>query len=238
MTDKGDKYKSFRFKQFTIRHTDSAMKVGTDAVLLGAWTNFENPHNLLDIGTGSGILAMMMAQRHEKAQITAVEIDANASEEAKFNVQNSTFNSRIKVFNLDIKQWLSEEKFDAIICNPPFFNSSLKAKSESRSTARHTDTLNSEQLISLIFSFLHVNGSAALILPIGQLEEFQTNLIRVGLHVKRLCRVKGHRDKPAKRVLIQIGFREVKSTETELIIESSRHIYTAEFSELVKDFYL
>ncbi len=238
MNQKGDKYKSFRFKQFSIRHTDSAMKVGTDAVLLGAWANFENPGTLLDIGTGSGILAMMMAQRYEKLRITGVEIDFEAFEEAKFNVQSSIFDSRIEVVNFDVNDWLPEKKYDAIICNPPFFNFSLKAKGISRNTARHTDALNLEQLAMFISKFLHINGSAACIIPADQLETFKKNVRVKGLNIERICRVKGQPNKPVKRILIQLGFQPVRPLEEELTIESSRHVYTPEFLNLVSDFYL
>ncbi len=145
----------FTFKQFTIWHDKCAMKVGTDGVLLGAWAPVENCKRILDVGTGTGLIAIQLAQRAPQANITAVEIDKIAANQASDNVRNSPWANRIEVICADFRHYTPNERFDMIVSNPPYFINSLKCGNEQRNTARHTDELNYNLLFSHSATLLH-----------------------------------------------------------------------------------
>ena len=156
----------FRFKQFAIRQENAAMKVGTDGALLGAWSDVSKANNILDIGTGTAIIAMMVAQRNSTAAITAIEIDEKALIDANFNVENCPWTNRIKIIQSSLQEFTPTLKFDSIISNPPFFENSLKSNSRSKIKARHTDSLHYSDILNFASIHLSSIGVLHLILPV------------------------------------------------------------------------
>ncbi len=230
----------FKFKQFTIQQNNAAMKVGTDGVLLGSWTTVEKVSSVLDIGTGTGIIALMMAQR-SSAKIDAVEIEESAYADALLNFKNSPWSERLNLLNSSFQDFVRQStcKFDCVVSNPPYFNQRTKSKNESRSLARHSDNLPFEILIGGVASLLADGGHFSVVLPIEAEREFRSIAVQYRLFAKRILRVKPNPLKPAKRVLLEFRFEAMLEEETELILESEvHHDYTDEFIGLVKDFYL
>ena len=172
----------FRFKQFTVFQSECAMKVGTDGVLLGAWADTHNATRILDIGTGTGLLALMLAQRAPHAEITAIEIDPAAVEQAAANAQNSPWGNRIRIIGGDFGKHIFKEKFDLIVSNPPYFCNSLKNPDEKRKTARHDDTLTQETLAKGIAEIIAKNGTACVIYPTAEGESFIRTASSFALH--------------------------------------------------------
>lgn len=231
----------FRFKEFSVSQGKSAMKVGTDGVLLGSWVKIPNPTNtVLDIGTGTGLIALQVAQRSESEIIDALEVEDGAFEQAVENFENSPWSDRLFCYHASLQQFQMEmeERYDLIICNPPFFNNSYPAESEKRNLARQTDQLSFESLLTCTSDLMESGGSCAFVIPFQNEDEFLILAESQNLHVNRLTRVKGSPSSPVKRSLIQMS-REKRGIElSELVIETTRHQYTAEYIELVKDFYL
>ncbi len=230
----------FQFKQFKIVQQNSAMKVGTDGVLLGAWTNVENVTSVLDIGTGTGLIALMMAQR-TKAQIVGVEIDKAAAGEAIENVKNSHWRERISIKNSSFQDFIKSEKnrFDLIISNPPFFTNSFKNKSETRRIARHNDLLPFSDLTRGAAKLLKQHGRLAVILPVDPAKEFIENAKNNGLYIVRQTKVQPKKPKDYNRILMEFALQEKKPVNNTLTIylEDSSD-YTNEFKALVRNFYL
>ncbi|BBA28933.1 tRNA1(Val) (adenine(37)-N6)-methyltransferase [Prevotella melaninogenica] len=210
---------SFTFKQFHITDDHTAMKVGTDGVLLGAWA--KGGLKILDIGTGTGLIALMMAQRFPSAQIDAIEIDKGALEDARFNVSQSPFNDRINILNISLQDYtpcsvIQEEGiYDAIVCNPPYFINSLKNPLQQRTTARHTDSLSHQELIYHSKRLLKPNGSLSIIIPSNNKDILEAEAIFNGLSILKITNIKTKSSKPAKRCLIEFG----KDITTECKIE-------------------
>jgi len=231
----------FQFKQFRIVQERSAMKVGMDGVLLGAWVNALGTERILDIGTGTGLIALMLAQKNASAEIDAIEIDREACEEALFNVQQSDWSGRIKLYCQSFQEFVAEteNKYDLIVSNPPFFGNGVKAPAETRAQARHADALPLDVLISGAAKLLNENGRIALVLPVEQLQDVE-NLAEInGLFLARLCRVKPNPVKPDFRILIELCNRPTAHHEEALMIEFEKHHdYTPAYRELTKDFYL
>ena len=233
--------KFFQFKQFRIIQERSAMKVGMDGVLLGAWTDPSGAERILDIGSGTGLIALMMAQKNNKAQIDAIEVDQDAFSEAVLNCQQSSWNDRIKLELCSLKEFAvrTAQKYDLIVSNPPFFTNGIKAPLESRAQARHSDSLPLDVLISGAAGILQEKGRIALVLPIETLPEIENLAQSNGLFISRLCRVKPNPTKPVFRILIELTNSECVIQESELMIEFEKHHdYTPEYRELTKDFYL
>jgi len=182
----------FQFKQFRIVQERSAMKVGMDGVLIGAWADVSDTANILDVGTGTGLIALMMAQRSPLASIDAIEIDQQAFKESVLNVNESPWNDRIKVTCISFQEFLKrpEKKYDLIISNPPYFSNGVKAPDLIRSRARHDDELPLNELIAGIAQLLNARGSAALILPVVSLAELRRTLVVSNLNLSRICHVK------------------------------------------------
>lgn len=231
----------FRFKEFIVYHDKCAMKVGTDGVLLGAWVDLKEVNSALDIGTGSGLISLMLAQRSESLHIDAVEIDDSAYKQAKENVERSAFSDRICPVLCDFQSFgkrVPLKKYDLIVSNPPYFSDSLKPSVSERKTARHTDTLSMGELIGNTAGLLTPNGKFNLIYPTDCLDEIIEKGRNYNLFVSRICHVLPRKNLPSKRVLIEMGFLHKPTEETKLIIEIDRHVYTPEFRSLTKDFYL
>ena len=228
----------FAFKQFTVRHDRCAMKVGTDGVLLGAWTDLSHSRRILDIGTGTGLIALMLAQRCMDARITAIDLDSAAVEQAQENIQASPWKDRIEALQQDICTYPPNGTFDTIVSNPPYFIDSLKCPDGQRSTARHTDTLDADRLIGKVSELLTSDGRFSIILPAEQTED----LIRVadekGLHPSRQTWVITRPGLSPKRILMEFRKIPVTLQPDELVIELERHVYSEEYIALTKEFYL
>lgn len=234
---------SFRFKQFTIEQDRTAMKVGTDGVLLGAWTSLErNPQSILDIGAGTGLIALMLAQRNTADQIDAIEIDEDAYEQCVENFENSPWADRLFCFHASLDEFAEEmegEKYDLIVSNPPFFvPNETELIPENRKKARFYDSLPFEDLIGYASQLLSEKGELAVVIPIAEEENVLAIAKANKLLPCRITRVRGTAAAPVKRSLLQFSFIEQKLEENELTLEISRHEYTPEFKKLVKDFYL
>lgn len=229
----------FRFKQFTVWHDRCAMKVGTDAVLLGSWVSVDGAKRLLDIGCGCGLIALMVAQRC-KGQVVAVEIDQEASSQAAENVSRSPWSERIEVVNADIRTFVDEEKFDVIFSNPPYFIESLKCPDKKRSDARHTDTLSFDDLMKSASSLLTQTGEFSVVIPASALEAMNASAISQKLYLTRHTRVLTKKDASAKRILLTYSPKmpDFQVQPHELVIEKSPKVYDEEFESMVKDFYL
>ena len=235
----------FRFKQFTVWHARCAMKVGTDGVLLGAWCplpsnlSASSPYRLLDIGTGSGLIALMLAQRLNNSEIDAIDIDQSAVEQATYNFAQSPFASYLKVHHATLQEW-DAQPYDLIVSNPPYFQSSLKNPNAQRATARHTDTLSYSELIAHAARLLKNTGTLALVLPIEAKEEIITLATTHNLYPTHITHVHSKPGKPAKRLLI--AFTPIANTPSPITntfyIESEDQPRSEEYQTLTKDFYL
>lgn len=230
----------FQFKQFTIRHDKCGMKVGTDAVLLGSWTRIDNCRKILDIGTGSGIIALMLAQRSQ-ATIDAIDIDKEACLQAQENVEAAPFSNPICVIHSDLAKYARtcNSLYDLIVSNPPYFVNSLKCPDLQRNTARHTDTLLLADLLQESCRLLAPEGRIALIVPYEQLEELRDTALENRLHIIRQTHVIPCTGGVPKRLLIELSKKkQIDVTPGALVIEESRHQYTEEYKALTHDFYL
>ena len=232
----------FTFKQFTVQQDRCAMKIGTDGVLLGAWTPLDHdPFSILDIGTGTGIIALMLAQRSEASQIDALEIDENAYEQSTDNFENSPWNDRLYCFHAGLDEFVEEpeDEYDLIVSNPPFYTEDFKTDNEARDLARFADAMPFEDLIEAAALLLSENGIFAVIIPFKEEASFITLAEEYELYPVKITRVKGTTTSEIKRSLLAFG--RTKPTEfpiDELIIETARHQYTPEYIELTKAFYL
>ena len=231
----------FNFKQFTVQQDRCAMKIGTDGVLLGAWVSINhNPDSVLDVGAGTGILPLQIAQRCQAETIEAIEIDEAAFEQCVANFENSPWGDRLFCFHASAQEFAAEmeEEYDLIISNPPFYSDDYKSEDDKRNTARFTDTLPFRDLAIFAYQFLSKKGIFALILPRKEEEQFIALALEVGLFPMRICRVKGNETSEVKRSLIEFSFEKNKVIFEELTIEVSRHVYTEDYINLVKDFYI
>ncbi|WP_430614275.1 tRNA1(Val) (adenine(37)-N6)-methyltransferase [Flavobacterium sp. JP2137] len=232
----------FRFKQFSIEQDRCAMKVGTDGVLLGAWTPLpEVLYSVLDIGSGTGLLALMLAQRSLAEQIDALEIDDDAYEQAVENFENSPWNDRLFCYHAGLDEFVDEieEEYDLIVSNPPFYTEDVKTLDDKRDLARFESSLPFGDLIEAADLFLSETGIFSVIIPFKEEEQFIEMARESGLFPFKTTRVKGHHTAEIKRSLLAFSRNsEIQQLCDELILEVERHQYTPEFTELVKDFYL
>ncbi|HEX8013907.1 MAG TPA: methyltransferase [Flavobacterium sp.] len=232
----------FQFKQFSVQQDKTAMKVGTDGVLLGAWAPINhNPFSVLDIGAGTGIIALMLAQRTHAEQIDALEIDEDAYEQAVENFENSPWGDRLFCFHAGLDEFIDEpeDEYDLIVSNPPFYSEDYKTSNEQRDLARFQDAMPFEELIEAADLLLSENGIFAVILPFKEEENFIALAKETQLYPTKITRVKGTQTSEIKRSLLAFSRNENQKVEIdELIIEIDRHVYTQEYIELTKDFYL
>ena len=230
----------FQFKRFTVWHDKCAMKVGTDGVLLGAWANIERCQRILDVGTGTGLIALMLAQR-STAVLDAIDIDPDACLQARENIAKSPFANWIQIYQTPLSEYKPDEsiKYDLIVSNPPYFIDSLKCPDTKRNLARHTDTLSLPDLLRDSRKLLAPKGNIALVLPFEQ-REFLIDLARKeSLFPLRETHVSPVPDAIPKRLLIELSAKPVTEPELSyLTLEIERHRYTDEFIALAKDFYL
>lgn len=232
----------FQFKKFAVNQDRCAMKIGTDGVLLGAWTPIENnPFSILDIGTGTGIIALMLAQRSPEEQIDALEIDEEAYEQSVENFENSPWSDRLFCFHAGLDEFIEEpeDEYDLIVSNPPFYNEDYKTESKQRDMARFQDAMPFENLIEAAALLLSENGVFSVIVPFKEEDTFLALAKEYELYPIKITRVKGTPTTEIKRSLLAFGRTEnIDITIDELIIETARHIYTKEYIALTNEFYL
>ncbi len=235
---------TFSFKQFSIQQEKSAMKVGTDGVLLGAWTPLiNNPYNILDIGAGTGLISLMLAQRSHAEEIDAIEIEENAYEECVDNFENSPWADRLYCYHAGLDEFVEElqeieEQYDIIVSNPPFYSEDYKTPDEARDLARFADALPFDELVEAAYLLLSENGIFSVIIPYAAEEEFIALAEQSLLYPLKITRVKGTPTSEIKRSLLAFTRIEQTPLIDELVIETARHQYTPEYIELTKEFYL
>lgn len=229
----------FQFKQFIIKQDRCAMKVGTDSVLIGAWAEVGQAYHVLDIGTGSGIIAIMIAQRSE-AHIDAIEIEEQAYLQSIENFSNCTWNNRINSFHIDLKSYADSclKKYDLIISNPPFFIKSYKTNHHQVNLARHNDQLPFCDLIYGADKLLTDNGRFSLVLPFAEGSIFIAEAVKKGLFCIRKTSVKPKHNTPVKRLLLEFSRVPAHCEEDFLVIVDNENDYTLKYKTLTKDFYL
>lgn len=230
----------FEFKQFRVRHDRCAMKIGTDGVMLGAWCDAGQATTILDIGTGTGIIALLAAQR-SNARIVGIDIDREAVEQACENAMNSPWPDRISIFNGDVlscSSMFSEHSFDLIVSNPPFYENALDSTDSRRNCARNESSLPFESLIDIVITLLHVQGRFNVILPSASAERFIYSCWERGLYLYRRTNVYTKSGKKASRVMLGFSFQKQLSEETVLFIRKSDGTLTSEYMALVGDYYV
>lgn len=231
----------FQFKQFTINQDCCSMKIGTDGVLLGAWANTENSSKVLDIGTGTGVIAIMLAQRTDGAQIVAVEIDEEACKQAQVNMEASPWKERLSAVNLPIQDFVrqSSDKFDLIVSNPPFFSGGTFSENQDRNNVRHTVKLPNGDLLNAARNLLSKGGKFCVILPYIEGLRFKESAQRYNLYCTKMTEVKSKEGKPIERLLLQFEHEQKPLVNDSLTIQhEARHDYTKEYIELTGSFYL
>ena len=233
----------FQFKQFSLQQDRCAMKVGTDGVLLGAWAPIDHkPYSVLDIGAGTGLIALMLAQRSQAEQVDAIEIDENAFEQCVDNFENSPWNDRLFCFHASLDDFmddLEDEAYDLIVSNPPFYSEDFKTENEQRDLARFQDALPFEDLVEAASVLLSERGVLAVIVPFKEEVKFIALAKECDLFPLKITRVKGTPTAEIKRSLVAFSFAETHELPIdELIIETARHQYTEDYIALTKDFYL
>ncbi|MEB3004454.1 tRNA1(Val) (adenine(37)-N6)-methyltransferase [Capnocytophaga sp. G2] len=231
----------FQFRQFSVKQEYSAMKIGTDSVLLGAWAASNNPQRILDIGAGTGILSLMMAQRFPTAYIHAIEITPEATQECRENISLSPWKDRISVYQEDIRIFskVDKHKYDLIISNPPFFTEKVLSPNFQRSLSRSNLELPFEELLYCVSQLLSPIGTFAVIIPYKEESVFKQLAQKDNLYPSDILHVKGNINTPIKRSLLLFSFEQkINPLIKVLTIEKERHLYTKEYQELTKNFYL
>ena len=230
---------SFQFKQFTVQQDRCSMKVGTDGVLLGAWVRVEDCSRILDIGAGTGLIALMLAQR-SKAKIDCLEIDPDAASQATENCNASKWGHRLTVHPVPLQTYKEAPgTFDLLVSNPPFFINSTRAVTSSRSLARQNDSLPAKVLIEGVKRLLSAQGRFAVILPVAEYNLFCREALQESLFEVRRTHVLPTPEKDTKRVLAEFAFQETECICSQIVVEKyGRHGYSEEYIQLTKDFYL
>ena len=233
--------KPFKFKQFAIQQDRCAMKIGTDGVLLGAWTSLQNnPESILDIGAGTGLIALMLAQHSGAETIDTLEIDEDAYEQCVDNFEASPWGDRLFCYHAGLDEFLDdiEDQYDLVVSNPPFYSEEVPSGNSARDIARQNQSLPFEELIEGVSKLLTPSGVFSTIIPFKEEGQFIELAEQVGLYPEHITRVKGNPSSEMKRSLLQFSFNKKKALIDELIIEIERHQYTPEYIALTKEFYL
>lgn len=231
----------FRFKQFAVDQTDCPMKINTDGVLLGALAETDQAENILDIGTGTGVIALMLTQRFNNAQIDAVEIDDTAAQTAERNFENSPFSERLSMYPVGFEQFFDENptrKYDLIISNPPFFINSLKSPNANKELAKHTDEGFFERLIRCISSHLNTNGCCWMIVPLDTAEVIGSLANDRGLHLQKTINVHSFSYSVPHRVIICLGYKKVSTEISSLTIYKAMGDYSEEYKKLLHPYFI
>lgn len=229
----------FRFKHFGLSDENATMKTGTDAVLLGSWADIEGCNTMLEVGTGSGIIALMLAQR-SKAVIDAIEVDEPSVLLARYNIQQSPWPDRIKVHHGSFQQFAAAtgNRYDAVISNPPFFSHALRAPDPARRRARHDDELPATDLIGNAAGILAPGGKIHLVVPFRDLKKWETEASFRQLFCIRITQVIPKEGKPPFRALVTFSGKPAPLVKDSLVIHNSDGSYSDEYKNLTKDFYL
>ena len=234
----------FSFKKFTIHQDKTAMKVTTDACILGAYTDVNQAKKILDIGTGTGLLALMLAQRTE-AEIEGIESEKVAYNQAVENVKQSIFQDRIKIYHTDIQSFIPPLGvrglgfgYDLIVSNPPFFQNHLKAEIQARNNALHTDTLSFEDLLKSVIRLLSPNGTFVVLLPLYESLVLEEMAKPLGLFANRKLNIHHREGSKILRIITTFGFTKTEIQEEILLIKNLDESYSVDFQELMKDYYL
>ncbi len=230
----------FRFKKFEIDDTDCTMKVGTDAVLLGAWVYYKNPRHILDIGSGCGIIALMMAQKFSMARINAVEIDEMSCIRARKNANHSPWPEQIQMIHSSLQEYLNKNspKYDLVVSNPPFFSKSLLPENKKYVFAKHTKKLDYATLLHAVKCLLTPSGACFVIIPYEAISVFNKEVYMAQLFYNNDLIIFPKPGKPANRAILKITKSKIPTDTKKLLIRNSKNTYTADYKELTKDFYL
>ncbi|MDD2634934.1 MAG: methyltransferase [Bacteroidales bacterium] len=232
------KNNSFEFKQFRIKHYQGVMKVGTDAVLIGAYVETLNAKNILDVGTGTGLIALMLAQK-SKANIVAIDILNQACENATENISNSKWKQRIQIIQSALQEYKPEYKFDLIVANPPFYTADTHSPDINRAIARHIIKMKPEDIITFCQNYLSENGNCAVIYPVNIADYFMKIAQQNGFYINAIVNIKANYKSKIIRKIIQFGKNKIVLKESNITIEKeTRHDYTSEYIEMTKDYYL
>jgi len=230
---------TFKFKQFSIKQDKTAMKVGTDSILFGSWLSLSKTHKcLLDVGAGTGLLSLMMAQKSDNVQITALEIDENAYHQSMENVSSSLWRDRISIIHADARVWTDEVKFDLIISNPPYFSNSLISSARSKGYARHQQSFGLTDLVELWNRHGSDHSELACILPIDESEKLIAIIHKNGYFLKEYTTVKPKLGAIPNRVMMMFVKEKTPTNKSELCIRKKDGSYSEEYVRLTKDFYL
>lgn len=229
----------FHFKKFSVRHDRSGMKVGTDGVLLGAWADVTNATQILDIGTGTGVISLMLAQRAaESVTIDAIEIDDQAYADARENVAASPWHDRINVHHSSIQNFNTSARFDLIVTNPPYFQKSYKPPLAQRETARHTEQLTFEEVLSTTEKLLTPSGKLNLILPYTEGLQFIDLANHKGLYCSRKWIFRTRANKPVERFLLEFAWEKTETEKGEILLYSEAENWSPDYKALTRNFYL
>jgi len=234
-----DRKEVFQFKQFSVRHAKSTMKVGTDGVLLGAWVKNEGEKRVLDVGTGSGVIALMLAQRFSEASILAIDIDRDSADEASENFMKSPWAQRLAARHISLQQLArGKEFFDLIVSNPPYFNNGTRSPHTARHRARHRLALDHAELVGLSSRLLEPEGKLVVIIPELSYKEFLAHIRENGLREQKVLHFRPKSSKAVERIIIQAGRGEVTLAENELIQYDDMGNWSAHYKALTRDYYL
>ncbi len=232
---------TFHFKQFSIEQDQCAMKVSLDACVFGALCETHKAEHILDIGTGTGLLSLMLAQRTH-AHIDAIELDKQAAQQAIQNIENSPFSKQVRVHTANIKQFKSAKKYDLVICNPPFFSDHLKGPNTQRNQARHNDRLSFMELNGSIVEHLHENGRAWILLPCSEFEDFMAGARQLGLQLDQKWLLSSRPQKAPHRVIFSLAHSyspaSIEPAKTLCVHAEQGPEYTQAFKSLLKHYYL
>lgn len=226
--------KPFHFKQFSIQQSETVFRVGTDGVLLGASATVDKAQNILEVGTGTGLISLMLAQRNSTALIHSIDIDENAVKIARQNLENAPFKSRLKVFLQDYKKFKSKEKYDLIVSNPPYFELNESPKDV---IARQQTELSFGHLISKTSELLSSTGLFSVIIPFESGIFFKEECLKFQLHLNTQIKIYGIKDSKPKRLILEFGFEKKEIVESDFIIEKSARKYSDEYLKLTEEFH-
>lgn len=228
----------FQFQKFRINQDRTAMKISTDAVLLGALAKIEDPSQILDIGTGTGVIALMLAQRYSNAKVLGIELDLDAAEQAKENAEASVFSDRVGILQIPIQSFRTDKKFDLIVSNPPYFPDHLKSTDQKRNQALHTDQLSFDDLLGKVVELLDQKGSFWVILPPRQMKDFIQIADKKSLFPYEINQVRDRVDKKVQRELVGFTFKSMPSIQKEILIKNEFGEAHESYSSLVTGFLL
>jgi len=230
----------FQFKQFSVNQANCAMKINTDGVLLGAMAESETPESILDIGTGTGVIALMLAQRFTDAKIDAVEIDELAAATASENFNRSVFSTRLKTYPVGFEAFFAsnpEGKYDLIVSNPPFYINSLHPPKEKKQLAKHADADFFRSMLSGVSNHLTANGSCWLVLPLNTAELVKTVAMELRMFINTIIRIRSFENKNPHREMIVLSNRKNSSVEREFIIYHAEGVHSEHYRSALKDFF-